>query len=103
MPSFYWIGLERVASGYYLPDGTYIGNGFVSNANPYAHFTYFYQDWLTSFQGTKNCTLAHTSYAYDLYKGSPSNYLQQQTSSMYTSKAGRNKWVAVVASWLAAS
>ncbi len=99
MTSYYWLGLERIGSGYYISDGTFIGNGYVSNANPYAHFTYFFQDWLTGQQGTKNCTLAHVTYTYDMYKGSPSNYLQMQTSTMYTSKASRNKWVAVAGLW----
>ena len=67
--SYYWIGLEKALSGktysYYLSDGTYVGNGYTSNANPYAHFGYAYQDTLTGYQATRNCTMAHSSYAYD--------------------------------------
>ncbi len=133
----YWIGVEKVLNGktyaYYLSDGAYIGNGFTSNANPYAHFGYSYQDYLTGYQDSRNCTLAHISWTYDQvrahanvavlvllslqcleqrlcrwvltqtdccplrcpqYKGSPSNYLQQQDSTFYSSAAGKNKWVA---------
>jgi hypothetical protein len=65
----YWIGLEKVlrdkTHAYYLSDGTYIGNGFTSNASPYAHYGYQYQDQLTGYQNTRNCTLAHSSWAYD--------------------------------------
>ena len=47
MNSYYWLGVERRLSGatwsYYTADGTYVGNGFASNASPYAHFTYNYQ------------------------------------------------------------
>ena len=76
---------------YYLPDGTSIGNGAVSNANPYAHFTYNYQDILTGHQGVANCTIAASSYKYDQYKGSPSDYLQMQNSNLYSSSAANNK------------
>jgi hypothetical protein len=37
----YYIGLERpgaVGSNWYLLDGTSVGNGVPSNANPYAHW-----------------------------------------------------------------
>ena len=65
----YWIGVEKVLNGktyaYYLSDGAYIGNGFTSNANPYAHFGYSYQDYLTGYQDSRNCTLAHISWTYD--------------------------------------
>ena len=51
---------------YWLLDGTYLGNAATSNANPYAHFASAFQDLLSTAEGTKNCTLAHISYAYDL-------------------------------------
>jgi hypothetical protein len=49
-------------------DGTVVTNGAVSNADPYAHFSYFYQDWLMSWPNS-NRTLAHVSWSYDVYTG----------------------------------
>jgi hypothetical protein len=39
--TFYYIGLDRPGgpgSNWYLLDGTNVGNGVPSNANPYAHW-----------------------------------------------------------------
>ncbi len=88
---WYWIGLEKVGYNYYLPDGTYVGNGAVSNANPYAHFSYNFQDRLTGQLGTRDCTGAHSTYKYDLYKGSASDYLAMQRSSSFSSSSTKNK------------
>jgi hypothetical protein len=44
------------------------GNGATSNANPYAHFAYNYQDRLKSYP-TYTYTLAHTSWKYGNYTG----------------------------------
>jgi hypothetical protein len=33
----YWMGMQLAGSTWYLLDGTVLGNGAPSNANPYAH------------------------------------------------------------------
>lgn len=33
----YWMGMQLSGSTWYLLDGTVLGNGAPSNANPYAH------------------------------------------------------------------
>jgi hypothetical protein len=50
---------------YWLLDGTNLGNAGPRNENPYAHFPYQFQDLLTGYEGTRNCTIAHVSYSYD--------------------------------------
>jgi hypothetical protein len=59
------IGLERVGYSYYLGDSSYAGDGATRNADPYFHAAYVFQDRLTGYFGTRNCTQAHASYAYD--------------------------------------
>jgi hypothetical protein len=54
---------------YWLLDGTYLGNAGTRNEDPYAHFAYQFQDLLTGYEGTRNCTIAHSSYSYDLVSG----------------------------------
>ena len=44
------------------------GNGATSNANPYAHFAYNYQDRLRTYP-TYTYTLAHTTWKYGNYTG----------------------------------
>jgi hypothetical protein len=39
----YWISLEKVGNLYYWQDGQVVNNGNVSNAAPYAHFSYNFQ------------------------------------------------------------
>jgi hypothetical protein len=34
----YWMGLYKSPLYYYWADGTSVGNGVVSNADPYAHW-----------------------------------------------------------------
>jgi hypothetical protein len=87
---YYWIGLEKQANVYYWQDGTRINNGNLSNADPYTHFTYFYQDWLT-YHPTYNRTIAHWSFQYDVYTGNDS-YLQEQQQLFYKTTAGNNKF-----------
>jgi hypothetical protein len=70
-------------------DGSNIGNGAVSNANPYSHSTYNAQDVRMNYP-SYNATLAHYAYAYDTYTGS-SSYLQMQQWQNYKSTAGLNK------------
>jgi hypothetical protein len=62
----------------------------VSNANPYAHFSYNYQDVLGN-NPSWNCTLAHVSFSYNNFTGNSSEYLQWQDSSFFVSRAGFNK------------
>ena len=94
LSSYYWIGLERDRrasnSLYSWVDGTQIGNGYVSNDDPYAHFCYNYQDVVGSYP-TWNCSLAHVSFAYDMYTGDDGNYAQQQNSAYYLKQTGVNK------------
>jgi hypothetical protein len=68
LSSFYWLGLEKGGVNYWWPDATTAGTGAVSNANPYAHFSYNHQDILGS-NPTWNCTYAHVSYQYDNFTG----------------------------------
>lgn len=37
----------------------------VAAADPYTHFVYLFQDRLTGYEGTRNCTVAWSAYAYD--------------------------------------
>ena len=90
LPSIYWTGLTQQSNLYYWPDGTSAGNGLTSNANPYAHFPYNFQDRLTS-NPTYTFVLAHTSWSYDSYTGN-SSYLQMQSSTYYNSTTNRNKY-----------
>lgn len=71
-------------------DGTRINNGNISNSDPYTHWTYFYQDWLT-YWPNYNRTIAHVSYRYDVYTGD-ATYLQQQQSQYYKSTTGSDKY-----------
>ncbi len=87
---YYWIGLRKSNITYWRPDGTSAGNGAVSNANPYAHFSYNYQDVLGA-NPALNCTMAHASFAYDNFTGNSSEYLQWQDSRFFASRAGFNK------------
>jgi hypothetical protein len=57
----------------------------------YAHFTYFYHDWVVGWPDY-NRTLAHYAWAYDVYTGN-NTYLQMQQSPYYKSTTGANKWV----------
>ena len=68
MSSTYWVGLERTASPahFYWLDGTDVGHGAVSNADPYAHFSY---DFFDIESPTANCTTARASRAYANYTG----------------------------------
>jgi hypothetical protein len=43
---------------YYLADGSPLGKGFTSNANPYAHWAYNYFDTLQN-NPAYNCTYAN--------------------------------------------
>ena len=74
---------------YYWQDGSTLNSGAPSNSNPYAHFAYFYQDWLTTWP-QNNRTLAHVSWAYDIYTGN-NTYLQAQQPGYYKSTASSNK------------
>jgi hypothetical protein len=89
---YYWIGLERSGNLYYWQDGTRVNNGNMSNADPYTHFTYFYQDWLLYYPNW-NGTIAHWSYQYDIYTGNDT-YLQEQQPQYYknTPWRGNNKY-----------
>ncbi len=87
---YYWIGLRKSGVTYWRPDGTSAGNGAVSNANPYAHFSYNYQDVLGG-NAALNCTMAHASYAYDNFTGNSSEYLQWQDNRFFASRTGFNK------------
>ena len=64
----YWTGLIKNANLYYWPDGSVVNNGATSNANPYAHFPYNYQDRLALYP-TYTSTLAHVTWAYNNYTG----------------------------------
>ncbi len=86
---YYWIGLEKSGSLYYWQDGTRINNGNMSNANPYTHFTYFYQDWLMYYPSYDR-TIAHWSYQYDIYTGNDT-YLQEQQPQYYKTTPGQDK------------
>ncbi len=66
--SIYWTGLIKNDNLYYWPDGSVVNNGATSNANPYAHFPYNYQDRLAAYP-TFIYTLAHTSWSYGTYTG----------------------------------
>ncbi len=66
------------------------GNGQVSNDAPYGHFTYNFQDTLTTYD--YKCVVNHASYAYDAYTGN-SSYSQMQNSIYFNSTTGRNKCV----------
>ena len=58
------------------------------------HLSYAFHDTLTGAQATKGCTVAHSSYSYDIYKGVPNDYLDMQKSSFYSSSAKKNKYAA---------
>jgi hypothetical protein len=66
--SYYWTGLIKSANLYYWPDDTLVNNGATSNADPYAHFPYNYQDRLAAYP-TFIYTMAHTSWSYGTYTG----------------------------------
>jgi hypothetical protein len=70
-------------------DGSNIGNGSVSNAQPYSHITYNYQDTRMN-SPQYNATLAHYAYTYDTYTGN-SSYLQMQLWQNYKRTAGQDK------------
>ena len=93
LPSYYWTGLLKQDNQYYWPDGAAAGNGMTSNANPYAHFPWDFQDRLAS-NPTYTFILAHTSWSYDSYKGN-SSYLQMQQWQNYNFSSTTNKfgWV----------
>jgi hypothetical protein len=78
-------------------DGSNIGNGSVSNAQPYSHVSYDYQD-VRMLYPQYNATLAHYAYAYDTYTGN-SSYLQMQLWQNYKRTAGQDK-VCVTLEWL---
>jgi hypothetical protein len=90
LPSFYWTGLVKDGNRYFWPDGTFAGNGATSNADPYAHFPWDYQDRLTA-NPTFTSTLAHVSWAYDSYIGNAS-YSQMQSSTFYNFTSSRSKY-----------
>jgi hypothetical protein len=71
------------------PDGSNIGNGSVSNADPYSHMTYNAQDMRTNYP-SRNATLAHYAYAYDIYVGN-SSYLEMELAKNYKDTSGKNK------------
>ena len=71
------------------PDGSNIGNGSVSNADPYSHMTYNAQDMRTNYP-SRNATLAHYAYAYDIYVGN-SSYLEMELARNYKDTSGKNK------------
>jgi hypothetical protein len=48
---------------YYLADGSPLGKGFTSNADPYAHWAYNYFDTLQNYP-TRNCTYANYNAKY---------------------------------------
>jgi hypothetical protein len=55
----YWMGIANTTAGWRWPDGT-MASGYVSNANPYAH-------WYNTFQATwvpSDCIFGHLSYPY---------------------------------------
>lgn len=64
------------------------GNGEVSNETPYGHFTYNFQDVLTTYN--YSCVINHVSFAYDAYTGN-SSYTQMQNPAFFNSTTGRNK------------
>ena len=78
-------------------DGSNIGNGSVSNAQPYSHVTYDFQDIRTVYP-QYNATLAHYSYMYDTYTGN-SSYLQMQLWQNFKRTAGQDK-VGALCAWI---
>ena len=70
-------------------DGSNIGNGSVSNAQPYSHVSYDYQD-VRMLYPQYNATLAHYARMYDTYTGN-SSYLQMQLWQNFKRTAGQNK------------
>lgn len=70
------------------PSAATAGNGAVSNETPYGHFTYNFQDVLTTYN--YSCVVNHASFAYDAYTGN-SSYSQMQNSVYFNSTTGRNK------------
>ena len=61
------------------------------------HLSYAFHDTLTGAQETKGCTVAHSSYQYDVYKGVPDDYLDMQKSSLYIKSSKTNKCAASAA------
>ncbi len=82
--------MEKSGNTYWRADGTSAGNGAVSNANPYAHFSYDHQDILGS-QPTWTCIIAWNAYTYDNFTGNSTEYLQWQDSRFFANRAGFNK------------
>ena len=78
------MGLYRSPLYWYWADGTSVGNGDVSNTNPYAHWAYDSTDIITA-NPTYNCTKAWGSRSYNLYTGPNSTYLARKTPAFYNS------------------
>jgi hypothetical protein len=36
--TLYWMGIQQIGRTWFMLDGTVVGNGEPSNANPYAHW-----------------------------------------------------------------
>jgi hypothetical protein len=64
--------------------------GFTSNSDPYAHFSYSFQNVLVA-NPTWKCNVAHSSYAYDIYLGNMTDYLAMANSSNYRQSVAKNK------------
>jgi hypothetical protein len=64
--------------------------GFTSNSDPYAHFSYSFQNTLVA-NPTWKCNVAHSSYTYDIYLGNMTDYLQMANASNYRQSLSKNK------------
>jgi hypothetical protein len=53
---------------YFTTDGSPVGNGFVSNSNPYAHWAHNFSDTLAA-APSKTCVFADSSGKYDQVRG----------------------------------
>jgi hypothetical protein len=49
---------------YFLTDGTPVGNGYVSNTSPYAHWAFNFPDTVEA-TPSKRCTFANSAVKYD--------------------------------------
>jgi hypothetical protein len=64
--------------------------GFTSNSAPYAHFSYNFQNVLVA-NPTWKCNVAHSSFAYNIYLGNATDYLQMANSTNYMQSIAKNK------------
>jgi hypothetical protein len=81
-----YIGVELAGSTWYLLDGTPLGTGAPSNANPYAHWSNTFGSNLGLYP-TYTCITMSSTFRYDLYLGDPTIYSQTTNATLYNTTA----------------